>query len=959
MQYTAAESWVVPLATGQMLDYQCNSGDLRGSLAAECDLLEQSDLFDRELYRNRAGLDMTSDSAEHYLLTGWQLGIEPSDSFEGGFLHPYFCSVGLDGPPAITFLTLRAAGWPVYPNRASVEDVARSIRESEWFDPDNYIARTGCSGLDPVLHYLIVGEQIGHPPSDRFDPVYYRSRYIDVERAGMSFLVHYLRSGRAEGRRPVSVASQLAFDTSRIKPERQTVLMVLHQASRTGAPVLAYNIAMRLSECYNVVALLLAGGDLVGDFQRCCAASIGPLSYADWLPVEADYLVKRLIATYRISYAITNTIDARLMLKPLALAHVPIVALVHEFASYLTPMGEMGRSLEWATQIVFSAPSVASSAISDYPNIENRIIHILPQGQSKLPPAPTVQTGSEQQQLLRRALHPPGAEDSLVVLGCGTIFPRKGVDLFCSCAAAVAAMTPKRPVHFVWIGSPSPPHQDYAMLIREQLARSDMEGKITFLDEVADLEPAYAAAGLFLLSSRLDPLPNVAIDSMLRGIPVICFENAGGIADLLGAEPATRRSVVPHLDVHAAADLIVKLADDPNARENLGSATRRLGEKTFNMERYIQQLDKLGRDAASMMDQRSMDLATISEDPMFNTVSFLGADATAITRDGAIRLFLARSAALGIGMRPTSNFYYRRPCPGFHPQIYAHENSHHYDIATVNPLAHFIRSGKPDGPWQHQVITPSNVEVAEHSADSRLRLALHGHFFYADLFEDCLQKLKSNRTRCDLFLSTSDDAKADQLRAAAASYDRGEVMIRVVPNRGRDIGPFLTEFGKELAQGYDLVGHIHGKRSLFVSDMAVGESWREFLWQNLLGDVHPMMDIIARKFADDEGLGIVFPDDPHLSDWDYNRDIAEALAARMGIRGTLPPFFNFPIGTMFWARPKALAPLLALGLQWSDYPEEPVAIDGTVLHAVERLLPFTASHAGYRYATSHIDGITW
>ena len=518
-------------------------------------------------------------------------------------------------------------------------------------------------------------------------------------------------------------------------------------------------------------------------------------------------------------------------------------------------------------------------------------------------------------------------------------------------------MTPKRPVHFVWIGSPSPVHLDYDTLVREQVARSGMEGKITILDEVADLEPAYAAAGLFLLSSRLDPLPNVAIDSILRGIPVICFENAGGIADLLGADPSTRMSVVPHLDVHAAAGLIVKLADDANAREKLGLATRRLGEKTFNMERYIQQLDKLGQDAASMMDQRSMDLATISEDPMFNTLNFLGADTTAISRDGAIRLFLARSAALGIGMRPTSNFYYRRPCPGFHPQIYAHENSSHYDIATVNPLAHYIRSGKPAGPWQHEVITPAAVKSREVSVG--LRLALHGHFFYADLFDDCLQKLKSNRTRCDLFLSTNDSVKADQLRAASASYDRGEVTIRVVPNRGRDIGPFLTEFGEEFAEGYDLVGHIHGKRSLFVPDRAVGESWREFLWQNLLGDIYPMMDIIARRFSDDKELGIVFPDDPHLSDWDYNRDIAEGLAARMGINGALPPFFNFPIGTMFWARPKALASLFSLGLQWTDYPEEPIDIDGTVLHAVERLLPFTAAHAGYRYATTHVDGITW
>jgi hypothetical protein len=619
----------------------------------------------------------------------------------------------------------------------------------------------------------------------------------------------------------------------------------------------------------------------------------------------------------------------------------------------------MGRSLEWATEIVFSAPSVASAAISEYPNLENRIIHILPQGQSKLPPAPTVRVGREQGQALREALYPPGAENALVVLGCGTIVLRKGVDLFLSCAAAVAALAPQRPVRFVWIGSQVPPNIDGGCfaLLSEQIVRSGLENTVAIVDEVADLEPAYAAADLFLLSSRLDPLPNVAIDSAMRGIPVICFENAGGMADLLGDDPATRMSVVPYIDVHAAAGLIAKLADDPVTRENLGMATRRLAGKTFDMDRYVRRLDELGRNAAATMDQRSKDFATIAGDPMFDTVNFLGADTTVITRDVAIRLFLSRSAALGIGMKPTSNFYYRRPCPGFHPQIYAHENRDHYDITRVNPLAHFIRSGKPDGTWRHEVITPANAAVTG-SPERQLKLALHGHFFYADLISDCLQKLKSSRARCDLFLSTGDEMSADLLGKAAAGYDRGAVKIRIVPNRGRDIGPFLTEFGDEL-QGYDVVGHIHGKRSLITSDVVIGESWREFMWQNLMGDISPMMDTIAGAFSNDEGLGIVFPDDPHLSDWDYNRDIAEQMAARMGIKEVLPPFFNFPIGTMFWARPKALAPLFSLRLRWDDYPVEPIAIDGTLLHAMERLLPFVARHAGYRYATTHIPGLTW
>src|SRR5262249_1673944 len=158
------------------------------------------------------------------------------------------------------------------------------------------------------------------------------------------------------------------------------------------------------------------------------------------------------------------------------------------------------------------------------------------------------------------------------------------------------------------------------------------------------------------------------------------------------------------------------------------------------------------------------------------------------------------------------------------------------------------------------------------------------------------------------------------------------------------------------------VGHVHAKRSVFASgssDPFFGERWREFLWQNLLGDQHPMMDIVVARMAADQTLGLVFPDSPQLPCWDGNRDIAQQLAERMGIKETLPPFFDFPAGTMFWARTAALKALLELGLGWEDYPEEPVATDGTVLHALERLLPFVVRHSGYHYAGTHIPGLTW
>jgi lipopolysaccharide biosynthesis protein len=118
-----------------------------------------------------------------------------------------------------------------------------------------------------------------------------------------------------------------------------------------------------------------------------------------------------------------------------------------------------------------------------------------------------------------------------------------------------------------------------------------------------------------------------------------------------------------------------------------------------------------------------------------------------------------------------------------------------------------------------------------------------------------------------------------------------------------------------------------------------------------------MMDVILTRLAAEESIGIVFREDPDLHHWDDNRTVAEELAARLGIAEPLPTFSDFPIGTMFWARTAALKPLLDLKLGWKEYPREPIPSDGTILHAIERLLPFIARQAGYRFVTTHVPGI--
>jgi lipopolysaccharide biosynthesis protein len=119
-----------------------------------------------------------------------------------------------------------------------------------------------------------------------------------------------------------------------------------------------------------------------------------------------------------------------------------------------------------------------------------------------------------------------------------------------------------------------------------------------------------------------------------------------------------------------------------------------------------------------------------------------------------------------------------------------------------------------------------------------------------------------------------------------------------------------------------------------------------------------MADAILARLQGGDKLGLVFPDDPIVVGWTNNRKIAQQWAGRLGLDEIPGRHFNFPVGTMFWARSEILEPLVALGLGWDDYPAEPLAHDGTMLHAIERLLPSIACMGGYRYAMTHVPGMS-
>ena len=230
------------------------------------------------------------------------------------------------------------------------------------------------------------------------------------------------------------------------------------------------------------------------------------------------------------------------------------------------------------------------------------------------------------------------------------------------------------------------------------------------------------------------------------------------------------------------------------------------------------------------------------------------------------------------------------------------------------------------------------------TASGPQRLAVHLHVHYLDTLEPLLEAV--NRcwgalAGCDLWVSTDSSAKASAIRSSI----EGEAQVRVCSNRGRNLGPLLTTLWPEL-KGYDLLLHLHGKRSV---ESDLGESWRQKLLNTLLPDSATVQQL-RQIFERDASLGLVMPQPPELIrpylNWGANFEMAALLAEGLQRPLHRSGVLVFPAGMMFWCRPAALEALTGL---CQELPPEPLAVDGTSLHALERLVVHSCEHAGLHW----------
>jgi hypothetical protein len=393
------------------------------------------------------------------------------------------------------------------------------------------------------------------------------------------------------------------------------------------------------------------------------------------------------------------------------------------------------------------------------------------------------------------------------------------------------------------------------------------------------------------------------------------------------------------------ATQLLALGNSSVLRQSVGARLREIAEERFDMGRYVADLDAIAESACGIVQAERDQAEEIHRSQLARADFLLPQRSPSLASEDDLRWNYLRPWHSGIGRR--------KLFPGFHPGIYS-ERTGLSGPDAADPLSHYLRAGQPSGPWRHELITGSDPVV---ETPAGLRVALHLHVYYPELLPELLRGLASNQLRPELFVSVPSPELVAPVQQALEGFG-DHLVVEAVPNRGRDIGPLLTAFAARLGE-FDIVGHLHTKKTADLADAAVGDQWRRFLLDNLLAGTPGMMDVILGRMGQDESIGLVFPDDPYLVDWTSNLTHAQALCPRLGLDAEqLPGQFAFPVGTMFWSRVAAIRPLLELNLDWSDYPAEPLAYDGSMLHALERLLPFVVEQQGYRCALTNVDGVS-
>ncbi len=222
------------------------------------------------------------------------------------------------------------------------------------------------------------------------------------------------------------------------------------------------------------------------------------------------------------------------------------------------------------------------------------------------------------------------------------------------------------------------------------------------------------------------------------------------------------------------------------------------------------------------------------------------------------------------------------------------------------------------------------------------------HCFYPECLPDLEVYLRNLPHYAHIFITTDTEEKKEEILRFFAKMTFDAIEVRICPNLGWDVAPFYISL-QDVIKKYPLLLKIHVKKSTHVQGNFT-MYWKNSMYGSLMGSKEHIENIL-QYLQNNEHMGVIAPTQyppcmPIIQG--FNNTDMSRLLKHYNI--TLPhnTMINFPAGTMFWCRTKALYPWLNVNLQYDDFPPT-TKRDGTLAHALERLIFFGCGIEGLRW----------
>jgi glycosyltransferase involved in cell wall biosynthesis len=209
-------------------------------------------------------------------------------------------------------------------------------------------------------------------------------------------------------------------------------------------------------------------------------------------------------------------------------------------------------------------------------------IEVIPNGVDTERYAPSADEAEKR--AIREALGLPA--EAFIVLGVGTVYARKGVDLLLEAWHRLVERHPE--VEIVWVGRRrdvfDPFQAPYKEALEKLLQAGEAPGKVHMVGQSDQVERYLKVADLFAFPSEREGMPNAVLEAAASRLPIVLTKYRG-FSELIG-KPG-RDYVLIDRTVEAIEAAIEELIENPQKRLELGANARNFIEQNMPLSRAV------------------------------------------------------------------------------------------------------------------------------------------------------------------------------------------------------------------------------------------------------------------------------------------------------------------------------------------------------------------------------------